>query len=85
MKYLLCVVIVVISGCCSLENEISRCGQKCRIQQSCYSQCPTRSYGIPQCYPLKDCGPQVVCAPKFCNNGAADYDNYRMVNCSHIS
>jgi hypothetical protein len=69
-------LLMLLVGCCSLENEISRCGQKC------CTQCPgTRLFGLfPQCRPLSDCSPKVVRAATFCNNGAADYDNYRMVN-----
>ncbi len=70
MKHTILALFIFLVGCCSLESEISHCGEKC---------CTQHCYGIRQCYPMRDCAPQVVSQPKFCNNGSSDYDNYRIV------
>ena len=67
--FVILVSLLFLNSCCSLDYEITRCGQKCRPNVCCAplcygSSCKLREY-VPQ--------------DELCNNGSASYDAYYVV------
>lgn len=62
-------IVFFLTGCASLECEITRCGESCLANGCTPARCPASSCNLQQ-YRLQD---------QLCNDGAASYDSYRVI------